>query len=185
MISRFPIIENGVGVWVEKLSMGTDNGTHFPIVGQRFVDRGHVRSGKVGNADARFFSTRALGDFAAAYVRDVLTSSPILLADDFTRFRAEHAEELYLIPPQCRIEAIGRYTETPPIPPSENTRSSYPKISVICPVFKPDFLTQVIHSVRAQTWQNWELCMLVDGPPEEARQKIIAGEIKVTDAMLK
>jgi len=74
MISRFPIIENGVRVWVEKLSMGTDNGTHFPIVGQRFVARGHVRSGKVGNADALFFSTRALVDFAADYFRDVLTS---------------------------------------------------------------------------------------------------------------
>jgi aminoglycoside 3-N-acetyltransferase len=74
MISRFPIIENGVRVWVEKLSMGTDNGTHFPIVGQRFVDRGHVRSGKVGNADALFFSTRALVDFAADYFREVLTS---------------------------------------------------------------------------------------------------------------
>lgn len=73
MISRFPLIENGVRVWVEKLSMGTDNGTHFPIVGQRFVDRGHVRSGKVGNADALFFATRALVDFAEGYFREVLT----------------------------------------------------------------------------------------------------------------
>jgi hypothetical protein len=30
MISRFPLVENGVRVSVEKLSMGTDNGTHFP-----------------------------------------------------------------------------------------------------------------------------------------------------------
>lgn len=45
MISRFPLVENGVRVWVEKLSMGTDNGTHFPVVGQRFVDRGQVRAG--------------------------------------------------------------------------------------------------------------------------------------------
>jgi len=74
MISRFPLVENGVRVWVEKLSMGTDNGTHFPIVGQRFVDCGHVRSGKVGNADALFFSTRALVDFAEVYFREVLTS---------------------------------------------------------------------------------------------------------------
>jgi len=74
MISRFPLIENGVRVWVEKLSMGTDNGTHFPIVGQRFVACGHVRSGKVGNADALFFSTRALVDFAEVYFREVLTS---------------------------------------------------------------------------------------------------------------
>jgi aminoglycoside 3-N-acetyltransferase len=74
MISRFPLVENGVRVWVEKLSMGTDDGTHFPIVGQRFVDCGHVRSGKVGNADALFFSTRALVDFADVYFREVLTS---------------------------------------------------------------------------------------------------------------
>jgi aminoglycoside 3-N-acetyltransferase len=74
MISRFPLIENGVRVWVEKLSMGTDNGTHFPIVGQRFVACGHVRSGKVGNADTLFFSTRALVDFAEVYFREVLTS---------------------------------------------------------------------------------------------------------------
>lgn len=72
MISRFAMIENGVRVWVEKLSMGTDNGTHFPIVGQRFVDRGQVRSGKVGGADALLFSTRALVDFAEGYFREVL-----------------------------------------------------------------------------------------------------------------
>jgi aminoglycoside 3-N-acetyltransferase len=73
MVSRFPVIENGVRVWMEKLSMGTDNGTHFPIVGERFVERGCVRTGKVGQADALFFSTRALVDFAAGYFREVLT----------------------------------------------------------------------------------------------------------------
>jgi aminoglycoside 3-N-acetyltransferase len=72
MISRFPIVENGVRVWVEKLSMGTDNGTHFPIVGQRFTDQGQVRAGRVGNADALLFSTRALVDFAERYFREVL-----------------------------------------------------------------------------------------------------------------
>ena len=74
MISRFPVLENGVRVWVEKLSMGTDNGTHFPIVGRRFVERGYVHSGKVGSADALFFSTRSLVDFAEDYFREVLTS---------------------------------------------------------------------------------------------------------------
>ena len=72
MISRFPMIENGVRVWVERLSMGTDNGTHFPIVGQRFVERGQVHSGKVGRADALLFPTRALVDFAESYFREVL-----------------------------------------------------------------------------------------------------------------
>ena len=74
MISRFPIAEDGVPVWVEKLSMATDDSTHFPIVGKQFVDDGHVRGGKVGNADALLFSTRALVDFAQGYFREVLTS---------------------------------------------------------------------------------------------------------------
>jgi aminoglycoside 3-N-acetyltransferase len=72
-ISRFPMIEKGVRVWVEKPDMANDNGTHFPIVGQRFVERGRARRGKVGNADALFFSTRALVDFAMGYFREVLT----------------------------------------------------------------------------------------------------------------
>jgi aminoglycoside 3-N-acetyltransferase len=72
MISGFPLVENGVRVWVEKLSMGTDNGTHFPVVGRRFADRGEVRSGKVGSADTLLFSTRALVDFAEGYFREVL-----------------------------------------------------------------------------------------------------------------
>ena len=72
MISRFPMIENGVRVWVEKLSMGTDNGTHFPIVGQRFVERGQVRSGKSAAPMRCCSPTRALVDFAERYFREVL-----------------------------------------------------------------------------------------------------------------
>lgn len=71
-ISRFPLIENGVRVWVEKSDMAGDNGTHFPVVGQRFIEGGHVRSGKVGNANALLFPTRALVDFAESYFRQVL-----------------------------------------------------------------------------------------------------------------
>ena len=72
-LSRFPVIENGERVWVEKSDMATDNGVHFPVVGKRFVDRGDVRVGKIGGADSMLFSTRALVDFAEAYFREVLT----------------------------------------------------------------------------------------------------------------
>ena len=72
-ISRFPLIQNGVRVWVEKPDMASDNGAHFPIVGRRFLDQGQVRRGKVGSADALLFSTRPLVDFAAAYFREALT----------------------------------------------------------------------------------------------------------------
>jgi aminoglycoside 3-N-acetyltransferase len=73
MTSGFPIVESGKRVWVEKLSMATDNSTHFPVVGKQFADCGHVRSGRVGQADALLFSTRALVDFAAGYFSEALT----------------------------------------------------------------------------------------------------------------
>lgn len=71
-ISRFPVLENGRRVWIENPDMAADNGLHFPIVGERFLEQGHVRVGTVGQARAMLFSTRALVDFAAAYFRDVL-----------------------------------------------------------------------------------------------------------------
>jgi aminoglycoside 3-N-acetyltransferase len=73
MMSRFPIVENGRRVWVEKVSMAIDDSTHFPIVGQQFSDCGQVRRGSVGEADALLFSTRALVDFAERYFREALT----------------------------------------------------------------------------------------------------------------
>lgn len=71
-VSRFLVVENGKPVWVEKPDMAADNGVHFPIVGQRFVDRGDVRLGQVGQAQAMLCSTRALVDFARAYFTEVL-----------------------------------------------------------------------------------------------------------------
>jgi aminoglycoside N3'-acetyltransferase len=58
---------------VEKLSMATDDSTHFPIVGKQFVEAGHVRSGNIGEADALLCSTRALVDFAEDYFCKALT----------------------------------------------------------------------------------------------------------------
>ena len=66
-ISRFPIIHNGERVWVEKPDMAHDNGVHFPVVGSQFAKACATSAGRVGNADALLFSTRALVDFAKAY----------------------------------------------------------------------------------------------------------------------
>jgi aminoglycoside 3-N-acetyltransferase len=66
-LSRFPLMQDGKRTWVEKPDMAPDNGVHFPVVGKRFVETGHVQSGKVGDAASMLFSTKALVDFAAAY----------------------------------------------------------------------------------------------------------------------
>jgi aminoglycoside 3-N-acetyltransferase len=71
-LSRFPIMQDGERMWVEKPDMAADNGVHFPIVGKRFVEAGHVHSGKVGNGESMLFSTKTLVDFAAAYFRESL-----------------------------------------------------------------------------------------------------------------
>ncbi len=72
-VHRYPILKDGKRVWVEMLDMASDDGVHFPIVGSQFLERGSVRSGRVGNADALLFSTRELVDYAEAYFTKALT----------------------------------------------------------------------------------------------------------------
>ena len=74
-ISRFPIVQNGERVWVEKLDMAYDNGVHFPVVGNQFAEARSVCAGRVGSADSSLFSTRDLVDFAKSYFLRALTSS--------------------------------------------------------------------------------------------------------------
>jgi len=65
--SRFPIIQNGQRVWVEKPDMAFDNGVHFPLVGAQFSEARAPRTGRVGDADGSLFATRELVDFAKSY----------------------------------------------------------------------------------------------------------------------
>lgn len=66
-LSRYPIIQDGERVWVEKPDMAFDNGEHFPVVGKEFSEARRVAAGRVGNAQALLFSTRDLVDFAKSY----------------------------------------------------------------------------------------------------------------------
>ena len=67
--SRFAIDEGGDRTWVSKPDMAADNGAHFPIVGDEFLDTDAVKKGRIGEADAMLFSTRMLVDFAEKYFR--------------------------------------------------------------------------------------------------------------------
>jgi aminoglycoside 3-N-acetyltransferase len=71
-VRRYPMMRDGKRVWVEKQDMAADNGVHFPTIGKRFLEEGHVRGGRVGEAESMMFSTKALVDFAAAYFREAL-----------------------------------------------------------------------------------------------------------------
>ena len=72
-VHRFPMIENGERVWVEKPDMANDDGVHFPVVGDQFAATKSIRAGRVGNADGMLFSTRKLVDFAEPYFARVLS----------------------------------------------------------------------------------------------------------------
>lgn len=57
----------GQRTWVENEDMANDDGVHFPVVGEQFVTDNAVRSGRIGEAESMFFSTRRLVDFAESY----------------------------------------------------------------------------------------------------------------------
>lgn len=69
---RLLMLRDGQRSWVEVLQMGTDGGRLFPRVGDAFMETGSLRRGRVGQADALLFSTRALVDFAEDYFTRVL-----------------------------------------------------------------------------------------------------------------
>ncbi len=71
-ISRFPIMQNGERVWVERPDMAFDNDVHFSIVGDKFASNGTIHVGRTGDAEAMLFSTRDLVDFAESYFRSAL-----------------------------------------------------------------------------------------------------------------
>ena len=69
---RFPVLDNGQRVWREVPNVGDDNGTHFPVVGQRYVASAGVRRGLVGDARSMLFPMRDLVEFAVSYFAEAL-----------------------------------------------------------------------------------------------------------------
>lgn len=65
--SRFPMLKNGRRVWVEVPDMANDNSTHFPAVGEQFVQSKKAVIGSVGDAQSIFFSMRELVNFATRH----------------------------------------------------------------------------------------------------------------------
>ncbi len=72
-VHRFPLMENDDRIWVEVPDMASDDGIHFPVVGEQFAATGAVCAGRVGEADSMLFATRQLVDFAELYFARVLS----------------------------------------------------------------------------------------------------------------
>ena len=108
------------------------------------------------------------------WVTDLLAKSGEILAKDYAQFRERHRGQLTVIPPQFQVETVGSFLPAPTLSQHSVADSRFPKFSIICPVFKPDFLPQMLESVKRQTWRNWELRLLIDGPPKSTQQLIEA-----------
>jgi GT2 family glycosyltransferase len=50
-----------------------------------------------------------------------------------------------------------------------------PKISILMPVYntRPEWLVEAVESVRAQSYPNWELCIVDDASPDPAVRKVL------------
>jgi GT2 family glycosyltransferase len=76
------------------------------------------------------------------------------LMSDYTRWAAK-------VLPKARDRAIARYGDLP---------AGNPLVSIVCPVYRPvigEFLTAV-DSIRAQSYENWELILVDDASGNEA-----------------
>lgn len=70
--SRFPMVKDGRRVWVAVEDMATDNSTHFPIVGDQFLNFGKALTGSIGEAGSTLFRMGDLVSFASSYFERVL-----------------------------------------------------------------------------------------------------------------
>jgi MoaA/NifB/PqqE/SkfB family radical SAM enzyme/glycosyltransferase involved in cell wall biosynthesis len=104
------------------------------------------------------------------WARDLLFRAAGPLAADYRRYRDRHGTAG--VPPQLRVEVQGEVVAHPGrLDPA--ALAGPPRISILCPVFKADFLAETVGSVLRQSWPDWELLIRIDGPPEEEERKIL------------
>jgi MoaA/NifB/PqqE/SkfB family radical SAM enzyme/glycosyltransferase involved in cell wall biosynthesis len=110
----------------------------------------------------------------AEWAGKLIMGSAEALAKDYCSFAVNEGPDAPgFIPPQFRVST----NHSPAIlglPGEDQYHTEYPRFSLICPVFKSDFLEEMIDSVLAQTWPHWELLIGVDGPPAAEEEKILA-----------
>ncbi|MCZ6834207.1 MAG: AAC(3) family N-acetyltransferase [Planctomycetota bacterium] len=69
---RFPVLDNCNRIWQEVPNVADDNDTHFPLIGQKYLEKANPRLGAIGEADCILLPMRELVDFAVCYFNEVL-----------------------------------------------------------------------------------------------------------------
>jgi MoaA/NifB/PqqE/SkfB family radical SAM enzyme/GT2 family glycosyltransferase len=113
---------------------------------------------------------------ARHWIRDLLGAKARELQEDLARYSraTDSTDAIAEIPPQFRIKVVGEFDPDPDTPPSRTRHvPGAPRFTVICPAYKPTFIRQMVESVLEQTYDDWELRILIDGPPERDRQRIL------------
>lgn len=65
--SNYPISQHNKRVWIKVTDMGNDNDTHFPKIGEQYLNKNRVDIGKIGEADSILLSSKVIVDFATNY----------------------------------------------------------------------------------------------------------------------
>ncbi len=94
----------------------------------------------------------------------------MVTADEYTIDIYDSWAARYLDCLRARVVAERRSSRYAELLPGDG-----PKVSIICPTFKPDLAEFVaaVESVRRQTWRNWELLIVDDGSGSKALTEII------------
>ncbi len=128
------------------------------------------RSGKV----LRHVSRPRLDLDSRRWAAEVICRNGALLRDDYARFRSDGAAgREALVPPQFRVTSTSQPISLPAPASRLPDAVRQPTFSVLCPVYKPQFLRPMIESIRAQSWHRWELLIAVDGPPLQDQRRIL------------
>jgi len=132
---------------------------------------------RLGRSGHRIFRLGEPLSFDPRYwVKDLLDNKARELAHDFSRYSQLHGtgETDGDVPSQFKIRVLGDFDRAADSDGQGRApEAASPKFTVICPAYKPDFFREMVESVLEQSYDNWELRILIDGPPEHDRQRIL------------
>jgi aminoglycoside 3-N-acetyltransferase len=70
--SRYAVMDEGEKIWLDVPDMASDNGQHFPVIGERFLSAGSARVGAIGKARSILFPMRELVKLGRDYFEQEL-----------------------------------------------------------------------------------------------------------------